>query len=120
MYGKGNRWKVVALDCGIKVNILRSLVQRDCEVTLLPWDAPLVERMRSADGLFLSNGPGDPAMVAETIGHIKEVRRRRGRNRRALSASSAAPSAYPRRSLSASNASPSASPRLSPAPSPLR
>jgi carbamoyl-phosphate synthase small subunit len=66
VYGAGNRWKVLALDCGIKVNIIRSLVQRDCEVTLLPWDAPLKDRLQDADGIFLSNGPGDPAMVKET------------------------------------------------------
>ena len=73
VYGKGNRWKVLAIDCGIKVNIIRALLQRDCEVTLLPWDAPLLPRLEEADGVFLSNGPGDPSVVQKTIGHIKEV-----------------------------------------------
>jgi len=73
VYGKGNRWKVLAIDCGIKVNIIRALLQRDCEVTLLPWDAPLLPRLAEADGVFLSNGPGDPSVVQKTIGHIKEV-----------------------------------------------
>jgi len=73
VYGQGNKWKVVATDCGIKANIIRALVQRDCEVTLVPWDAPLLDLVKEADGLFLSNGPGDPAVVAKTIGHVKEV-----------------------------------------------
>ena len=73
IYGKGNRWKVLALDCGIKANIIRSLVQRDCEVTLLPWNAPLAERLADADGIFLSNGPGDPSMVTETIENLRTV-----------------------------------------------
>jgi len=73
IYGAGNRWKILALDCGIKVNIIRSLVQRDCEVTLLPWDAPLLPLMETHDGLFLSNGPGNPALLQVVIGHIREV-----------------------------------------------
>ena len=73
-YGKGNRFKVLSLDCGIKVNIIRSLVKRDCEVTLLPWDTPLLPIMQDYDSLFLSNGPGNPAMLREgPIKHIKEV-----------------------------------------------
>ena len=73
VYGQGNKHKILALHCGIKSNIIRSLVQRDCEVTLLPWDAPLLDRLADADGIFLSNGPGDPAMVAKTVGHVREV-----------------------------------------------
>ena len=73
VYGKGNTHKVLALDCGIKVNIIRSLVQRNCEVTLLPWDAPLKERIKESDGLFLSNGPGDPAMLGTVTNHVREV-----------------------------------------------
>jgi len=72
-YGEGNKYKILAVDCGIKANIIRSLVQRDCEVTLVPWDTPLLELMASHDGLFLSNGPGDPAVVQKTTDHIKEV-----------------------------------------------
>ena len=43
------------------------------QITLLPWDAPLLKHMETADGLFLSNGPGDPVMLGTTITHIKEV-----------------------------------------------
>ena len=73
IYGKGNKFKVLAVDCGIKANIIRSLVQRDCEVNLVPWDTPLLPLMEAHDGLFLSNGPGNPDVMTTTIAHIKEV-----------------------------------------------
>ena len=55
------RWRVVAYDFGIKRNILRMLAQRACRVTVVPAQTPAgeVERMQP-DGVFLSNGPGDP------------------------------------------------------------
>ena len=62
-YGEGNKFKVLAVDCGIKANIIRSIVQRDCELTLVPWDTPLLPLMDKYDGLFLSNGPGDPSVM---------------------------------------------------------
>ena len=73
VYGAGKRWKVLATDCGIKANIVRSLVQRDCEVTVVPWDEPLLPRMAGMDALFLSNGPGDPSVVQKTIDNVAEV-----------------------------------------------
>jgi carbamoyl-phosphate synthase small subunit len=73
VFNKGGKYKVLATDCGIKYNIIRSLLQRDCEVTLVPWDTPLKDRLKEADGLFLSNGPGDPAMLSKTVEHIKEA-----------------------------------------------
>ena len=42
-------------------------------MTLLPWDAPLTERIKESDGLFLSNGPGDPAMLGTVTTHVREV-----------------------------------------------
>lgn len=68
------RFKVVALDCGAKHNILRHLAERGCEVTVLPHDATAAEILASnPDGLFISNGPGDPAAVEATIGTLREV-----------------------------------------------
>ena len=56
------RKKVVAIDYGIKHNILRNLVDVGCDVTIVPATATFEEIMAHApDGLFLSNGPGDPA-----------------------------------------------------------
>ena len=66
--------KVVALDCGAKLNILRNLADQGCEVTVLPWDAsPEQVLEHKPDGLFVSNGPGDPAAVSETIQTLKQL-----------------------------------------------
>ena len=70
-----NKLKVVALDCGAKLNILRNLTDSGCEVTVLPWDASPEQVMEhKPDGLFVSNGPGDPAAVTETIENLKQLR----------------------------------------------
>ena len=65
---KEARHHVVAIDCGMKRNIVRSLVERGCRVTVVPWDTP-ADRILSLhpDGVFVSNGPGDPQDVPQTI-----------------------------------------------------
>lgn len=74
----GEPLTVFALDCGAKRNILRHLRARGCNVEVLPYDTP-GERLREAyakgemDGLFISNGPGDPAAVGETVAALREV-----------------------------------------------
>lgn len=56
------RFKVVAYDFGIKLNILRLLAEQGCEVTVVPAQTPVAEVLAmKPDGVFLSNGPGDPA-----------------------------------------------------------
>jgi len=56
------RAHVVAYDFGVKTNILRLLAERDCKITLVPAQTPLADVLAlNPDGLFLSNGPGDPA-----------------------------------------------------------
>ena len=72
-----HRFNVVAIDCGIKLNIVRSLNRRGCNVTVMPWDtsADEVDRMRP-DGVFLSNGPGDPEDVPLVLDLIKQLRGR--------------------------------------------
>lgn len=62
------KYHVVAIDCGMKQNIVRSLNQKGCNVTVLPWNASLqeVENLKP-DGIFLSNGPGDPTDVEPVI-----------------------------------------------------
>ncbi len=67
-------YNIVAVDCGIKLNIVRSLNARGCNVTVVPWntDADTILSMKP-DGLFLSNGPGDPEdvqAVADTVGKL--------------------------------------------------
>ncbi len=62
------RFKVVAIDCGAKANIYRHLISVGCEVVVVPYDSD-AEAIRShdPDGLFISNGPGDPSAVEATI-----------------------------------------------------
>ncbi|MCQ2081037.1 MAG: glutamine-hydrolyzing carbamoyl-phosphate synthase small subunit [Lachnospiraceae bacterium] len=66
---------VVAIDCGMKLNIVRSLNKLGCKVTVVPFntDAGVIENMKP-DGIFLSNGPGDPTDVVETIETIKKLK----------------------------------------------
>ncbi len=60
--------KVAAIDCGIKRGILRGLAQAGCEVTVMPWDTPADRILEGGfDGVFFSNGPGDPQPVDKTI-----------------------------------------------------
>ncbi len=71
----GKRFNVVALDCGAKMNILRNLVDSGCNVTVLPYDADPAKVLEyKPDGLFVSNGPGDPAAVVKTVEHLKQLR----------------------------------------------
>ena len=65
---------VVALDCGAKTNILRHLVERGIRVTVLPPDTVAVEILKlRPDGLFVSNGPGDPAVLDYAVTPIRAV-----------------------------------------------
>lgn len=73
VYGQGNPVKVIAVDCGMKYNIIRQLVQRGAELTVVPWDHPIAADMHKYDGLFLSNGPGDPTMCGATIEELKKI-----------------------------------------------
>ena len=59
---------MVAVDCGIKHNIIRKLNEKGCNVTVVPYDITAEEVMAfRPDGLFLSNGPGDPTDVQPVI-----------------------------------------------------
>ena len=70
----GRTFKVVALDCGAKHNIYRNLAERGCDIEVVPHDLSAAEiRARRPDGLFISNGPGDPAAVERTIATLREI-----------------------------------------------
>lgn len=69
-YGNG-KYKVVLVDCGVKNNIIRCLLKRDVTVKRVPWDYDF--NAETFDGLFLSNGPGDPAQCDITIEHIRKA-----------------------------------------------
>ena len=68
------KYHVVAIDCGMKMNIVRSLHKRGCKVTVVPWNTPActIENL-NPDGIFISNGPGDPTDVPETIAAVKTL-----------------------------------------------
>jgi carbamoyl-phosphate synthase small subunit len=68
------RHRVVAYDYGMKRNIVRLLVANDCQVTIVPASTPAEAVLeREPDGVFLSNGPGDPAAVAYAPGIIRTI-----------------------------------------------
>lgn len=68
-------YNIVAVDCGIKLNIVRSLNKRGCNVTVVPYNTTAKEIMElNPDGIFLSNGPGDPEDVKEVIKLVKELK----------------------------------------------
>ncbi len=67
------KFKVVAYDFGVKRNILRMLAERGCDVTVVPAQTPAAEALAMRpDGVFLSNGPGDPAPCDYAIAAIRE------------------------------------------------
>jgi carbamoyl-phosphate synthase small subunit len=70
----GRTFVVASLDCGAKRNIYRNLVDRGCTIVTLPHDATAADiRAVKPDGLFISNGPGDPAVVESTIRTLREI-----------------------------------------------
>jgi carbamoyl-phosphate synthase small subunit len=69
VYGNGKH-RIVMIDCGVKYNIIRNLLKRDTTVLRVPWDYNYHDE--DYDGLFISNGPGDPKMCGHTIGNIRK------------------------------------------------
>jgi carbamoyl-phosphate synthase small subunit len=70
IYGKG-KFKILLIDCGVKFNIIRELLKRDTTIIRVPWDYDFSKE--DYDGLFISNGPGDPKMCDITIENIKKA-----------------------------------------------
>lgn len=73
----GGKKNIVLIDCGAKENIIRFLVKRGVKVTKVPWDFnplnPPAGGDFKCDGIFISNGPGDPKQARETIKNVSEV-----------------------------------------------
>ena len=68
------KFNIVAYDFGVKTNILRMLVDRGCHVTVVPAQTPISEVLKhNPDGIFLSNGPGDPEPCTYAIDAIKHI-----------------------------------------------
>ncbi|XP_059222628.1 CAD protein [Stomoxys calcitrans] len=63
--------RICAVDCGLKLNQIKCFVKRGARVELVPWNHDLDES--TFDGLFISNGPGDPVVCKDTVGQIQKV-----------------------------------------------
>jgi len=71
---KQGKYKVVVLDCGVKYNILRKLIQNKCQVVVVPANTQASEILNmKPDGVLLSNGPGDPAAVKYVIDTTRQL-----------------------------------------------
>ena len=70
VYGDGE-FKVILVDCGVKNNIIRCLLNRGVTVIRVPWDYDFSGE--DYDGVFISNGPGDPVMCNETVENVRKV-----------------------------------------------
>lgn len=67
-------YSVTLIDYGAKLNIIRSLTSRGCEVTVVPYNTPAYDLLAAQpDGIMLSNGPGDPAENTEAIANIRKI-----------------------------------------------
>lgn len=69
-YGTGKK-RVVLVDCGVKHNIIRCLLRRDITLIRVPWDYDF--NQLEYDGLFISNGPGNPDFCEETVKNIRKT-----------------------------------------------
>ncbi len=70
IYGNGKH-KIILVDCGVKNNIIRCLLKYDTTVVRVPWDYDFTQE--EYDGLFISNGPGDPELCKITVNHLKKA-----------------------------------------------
>jgi len=70
LYNEKGKKKIIVVDCGVKYNILRNLIERDCCVIRVPWNYDFFAY--SFDGVVISNGPGDPKICTETIKNIRK------------------------------------------------
>lgn len=72
---ENSRFHVVAIDCGMKRNIVRSLNAKGCDVTIVPWNTPAETiKALNPDGVFISNGPGNPADVQSVVDTVRALR----------------------------------------------
>ena len=72
VYGKGKQ-RILLIDCGVKYNIIRYLLERDTTVIRVPWDHDISKE--EYDGLFISNGPGDPKQCGTTVESLAKAYR---------------------------------------------
>ncbi len=70
---EGEKKKVLLIDCGVKHNIIRCFLKRKVSVYRVPWDHDFLDELEQHDGLFISNGPGDPKMCKATIKNLSKA-----------------------------------------------
>ena len=70
IYKKGRK-KIIVIDCGVKNNIIKAFLRRNISVIRCPWDYNFLEE--KADGIVISNGPGDPKMCQDTIKNVRSI-----------------------------------------------
>ncbi|KAF8840122.1 carbamoyl-phosphate synth [Paxillus ammoniavirescens] len=79
LHASGRPLRVVAVDVGMKYNQIRCFTNRGVELKVVPWDYDFVEDPEPYDGLFISNGPGDPSMLTLTIEKLARAMQKGGR-----------------------------------------
>lgn len=67
------KYNILVIDCGVKENILRNLVKRDASITVVPYDYPIQNIVKQFDGLFITNGPGDPTFCSATVHNLRQT-----------------------------------------------
>lgn len=73
-HGEGGQYRVALLDFGVKTSIFRNLAQRGCEVKVFPMNTPFQDiKAYNPDGIMLSNGPGDPSVMKDSIALVDQV-----------------------------------------------
>jgi len=77
VFNPDGKFKVALIDCGTKQNIIRDLIKLDVAVHLVPWDFDVSQEMEATgiqyDGVFISNGPGDPKTLPKTVSNIQKL-----------------------------------------------
>jgi carbamoyl-phosphate synthase small subunit len=73
-YSKTGKYHVVCYDFGVKTNSLREFAKRDCKITVVPAETSAEDVLKlKPDGIFLSNGPGDPSSMTSVVAEIKKL-----------------------------------------------
>ncbi|KAG6819808.1 hypothetical protein H0H93_008458 [Arthromyces matolae] len=73
LHASGRPLRILAIDVGMKYNQIRCFINRGVELKVIPWNYDFLSESEPYDGLFISNGPGDPTMVPETIARIAKA-----------------------------------------------
>jgi carbamoyl-phosphate synthase/aspartate carbamoyltransferase/dihydroorotase len=73
IFNPNGKLKIMMVDCGVKYNQIRCFLKRNVRIELVPWNFKFQDHLNQFDGLFLSNGPGDPMQCKETINNLKAM-----------------------------------------------